>query len=367
MRRLKGAVMLLAAALLAAAPQSAGAWGLRRPSTDSLGYKRSWGLTAIGAETACRAGYSGRGVRIALVDCGLQGANRHVRRNVSAESGDIVPVRYAPVADTHGSWVAEPLGASLNRSGIIGVAYNATLLEIRADMDGGYKGECAFWPRDVAQGLDYAVAHKARIIVLPMQAEHPLGDAFEASLTRAVQSGAVVVIAAGNDQVGQPAYPARYAMDPRFAGSIIVAGAATFQGEIASWSDRAGAAKDHYVLAPGQWVLTDCRDKCHIASGTSFAAPFVAGAIALMMEAHPELNGREAAGRILEASRDMGPPGTDEVYGRGMLDLARAFGPAQTAATTPATANSGPAAVPATTHPSAPQGRSGALRPARGG
>lgn len=331
LRRLKGVGVAFASALLIAAPAPAGAWG-HRPSTDSLGYKLSWGLNAIGAEAAYKAGYTGRGVRIGLIDCGLEGANRHVMRNVSRESGDVVGVRYASVVGQHGPWVAEPLGASLNGRGIIGVAYDATLLEVRADMDGGYKGECAFWPRDVAQALDYAVAHRARIVVLPMEAEHPLGEAFEAALGRLAKSGAVAVIAAGNEQQGQPAWPAQYAADPRYEGSVIVAGAATFKGEMAPWSNRAGATRDHYVLAPGQWVLTDCTDKCHIASGTSFAAPFVAGAIALMMEAHPELSGPAAAARVLAAARDMGEPGVDAVFGRGMLDLTHAFdaGPAST-------------------------------------
>ena len=220
-RSLRGpAAVLLAGALAASAPAAAGAWPWRwvpKPQTDSLEYRRSWPLRAIGAEAAYAAGYTGRGVRIALVDCGVQRRGAGLGRNLSRESADILPARLAHYRDPHGDWVAEPLGAVLDGYGTVGVAYRATLLEIRADMDGGFKGECAFWPKDVARALDYAVAHQARIVILPLQAQHPLGPVFEAALARAVRSGLVVVVAAGNDTLAAPAWPARYAVDPRFA------------------------------------------------------------------------------------------------------------------------------------------------------
>jgi subtilisin family serine protease len=329
-RRLSGAARFIAvmlATLGAAGP--AGAWGrLAQPRADSLEYQRSWGLDAIGAPAAYAAGYTGRGVRIALVDCGLSRRGTDLGRNLSRESADIVPVRAAHFNDRHGAWVAEPLGSRLDGMGTVGVAYNATLLEIRADMDGGYHGECAFWPADVARALDYAVDHKARVVILPLQAEHPLGPVFEAALARATQSGLVVVVAAGNDKLANPAWPARYAADPRFAAAMVVAGASTLSGDMADWSNRAGEAKARFVLAPGQYVATDCEARCQLASGTSFAAPFVAGAVALMMEAHPELSGPEAAERVLAAARPLDGPNQAAVSGRGMLDLARAFPPA---------------------------------------
>jgi subtilisin family serine protease len=325
MRRLRTAAYLFSAIGLAAGTSGCVADAVPRPRVDSLEYQRSWGLDAIGAQAAYAAGYTGRGVRIGLIDCGVTRRDADLGRNLSRESADLVPVRAAQIHDPHGNWVAEPLGSVLDGRGTVGVAYKATLLEIRADMDGGYKGQCAFWPGDLARALDYAVEHRARIVTLPVQAQHPLGSVFEAALTRAAEAGVVVVIAAGNDAASAPAWPARYAADPRYARAVVVAGAATLSGEVAKWSNHAGPASARYVLAPGEWVLTDCRSRCQLATGTSFAAPFVAGAIALMMEAHPELTGPEAADRVLAAARPLEGGGGPAVWGRGMLDLARAF------------------------------------------
>jgi subtilisin family serine protease len=314
--------LLAASLMLALTPVEAGARG---PRVNSDEYRRSWGLEAIGARAAYQAGLTGKGVTIAVVDCGLSKTQREVMRNVSRRSKDVVEARTMPVMDPHGSYLAGPLSAALNGRGMVGVAYNATLLALRADIDGGLFGACAFRPSDIARALDYAVDQKARVIVLPVQGRKPMGAAFEAALGRSVASGAVVVIAAGNRNGPDPSWPARYAVDPRYAGSIVVAGATGYYGAIAPWSNRAGQVKPYYIAAPGEWVLTNCLDLCQLVSGTSFSTAYVAGGLALMMEAWPTLSGREVAARILATARDAGPEGVDDTYGRGVLDLTRAF------------------------------------------
>ncbi|HEY0646956.1 S8 family peptidase [Phenylobacterium sp.] len=323
---MRGAGLGLLAVLAAWLPAAADARG---PRTNSDEYKKSWGLEAIGARAAYEAGFTGKGVTVAIVDCGVARAQREVLRNVSRRSTDVVPDRRLPISDPHGAYTAAPLAAALNGRGMVGVAYNATVLAVRADVEGGLFGRCAFKPSDLARGLDYAASQGARVVVLPLQHGKPLGDPFEAALKRTVDAGVVVVIAAGNRNGPDPSWPAMYAVDPRFSGAIVVAGATGYYGELTSWSNRAGQVKPWYVAAPGEWVLTDCKAKCALVSGTSFSTSYVAGGLALMMEAWPQLSGREVAARLLATARDAGDAGVDDVYGRGVLNLGGAFAAAE--------------------------------------
>lgn len=299
----------------------------RVPDVTSGEYLRSWGLGVINAHNAYQAGATGRGVTVAMVDCGLQDARREVLRNVSRDSVDILAAdRTQPATDRHGIHMAGPLGSAHNGRGLLGVAYNAKLLSVRADMEGGFNGECAFRASVLARAIHYAADQKARVIVLPLQANRPLGAAFEAALQHAVDAGSVVVIAAGNRAGEQPTFPARYAADPRFAGSLVAVGATRADGELTRWSNRAGATQAYYLAAPGERIVTDCgRRTCSLVSGTSFAAAYVAGALALVMEARPELSGREALTLLLENARDGGDPGADPTYGWGVLDIGKVF------------------------------------------
>jgi subtilisin family serine protease len=312
------------AALLMTLAACASAAGPARPRTNSLEYRLSWGLETVNAKAAYRAGATGRGVTIALVDCGLEHAQPELRRNVSARSVDLNPRRADAEPMRHADYVAGPLGSALDGRGLVGVAYNATLLSVRADFDGGWNGQCAFRPDDVARGLDYARANGARIAVLPLQASRPLGARFETALQRALDSGMAVVIAAGNGAEDQPSWPARYAADSRFAGGVVVVGAARADGSFAEWSNRAGAAAPYYVTAPGEGIITDCgRRYCKRVSGTSLAAPYVAGALALISEARPDLDGRDAIDLLLRSAHR--PAEADLSRGRGLLDIGQAF------------------------------------------
>ncbi len=262
-----------------------------------------------------------------MIDCGLHQAPREVMRNVSRNSVDILAAeRTLEPTDRHGSYMAAPLGSALDRKGLVGVAYNVSLLSVRADMEGGYEGKCAFKPSAIARAVTYAADQRARVIVLPLQANKPMGAAFEAALQRAVDAGSVVVIAAGNRAADQPTFPGLYAADPRFAGSLVAVGAAKPSGELTSWSNRAGPTRAWYIAAPGDRIITDCGDKtCRMVSGTSFAAAYVAGALALVMESRPELSGREALALILQNARDTGEPGADPTSGWGVLDVGKVF------------------------------------------
>jgi hypothetical protein len=232
----------------------------------------------------------------------------------------------------HATWVADVIGAEFNNFGTVGVAYQSTILSIRADSIGSCTANsdtCSFDPDDLATGITYAVAHGARVINLSVGGPGALGSDFEAALQAAVQAGVVVAIAAGNDGGVNPEYPAMYAVDTRYLGSVLAVGATTSTGVLASYSDKAGSAALGYVVAPGDSIFTDCgtNNLCDVVSGTSFAAPHVAGALALLLQAFPTLTGAQAVTILETTANHTGIYANSAVYGFGLIDLQTAFAP----------------------------------------
>ncbi len=312
---LRFAAVIATLSLAACAPKG--------PMKGSIEYNLSTGLRAVNAQPAYDAGFTGRGVMVALIDCGIDKKRGELGKNLSPLSTDLNPERKVILADRHGDEVAGPLGSKLDGHGLAGVAYNATVLSVRADFDGGWKGQCGFYPRDIARALDYAVEKGARVAVLPFRADQRFGPKFEASLQRAVDAGVAIVISSGNESSGQPSWPARYATDPRFEGSIVVAGGARKDGSLAPWSNRAGRTSGWFIIAPGEDVVTDCGGQyCRRVSGTSVSAAYVAGGLALIMQAKPDINARGAIELLLRSARLVGDP---EDAGRGSLDIGAAF------------------------------------------
>ena len=89
-----------------------------------------------------------------------------------------------------------------------------------------------------------------------------------------------------------------------------------------------GARAITILVAPGVNILAPAvGGGAALVSGTSFAAPHVSGAAALVLQAAPFLSGAEVVELLLDSASDLGAPGTDAVYGRGLLDLAAALGP----------------------------------------
>ena len=296
-------------------------------SQDRRAYRLSWGVRAIGADRLHNLGITGKGVTVAVIDSGLAGASAGLAHSISNASIDIIPGRKDPThSDRHAIYIAETLVGSPEDEGAVGVAYDAQVLSVRADNDDECKKECSFSARNLSKAVDYAVSAKVRVIDLSLAGDEPLGPRFEASLTRAIKSGAVVVIAAGNDGKAQAEWPGRYAADPRFAGSVVAVGAVNKDGEMAAFSNRAGLARATYISAPGQKVVTDCdAETCALISGTSFAAPHVAGALALLMQAFPDMSGKQALDLLLRSAQGANNPEGDTIYGRGRLDVYRAY------------------------------------------
>ncbi|WP_312146134.1 S8 family peptidase [Brevundimonas sp.] len=288
-------------------------------------------MVNAGAIAAWQTGATGRGVTVGVVDSGIKLDHQDLAVNISPRSTDIITGRGQPQGeDRHGTRVSSIIAAPFNGFGTVGVAFNATILSIRADISDCRDPDntVCFRSSDLANALDYAVANGAKVINLSLGGEGALGSTFEAALQRAINAGVVFAIASGNEAGANPEWPGRYASDPRFQGGIIVTGAHDSANQIASFSNRAGVSQSWFLSAPGVEVIVDCEDtSCWRVNGTSFASPAVAGALALLLEAFPNLTGRQAVEILLRTGREAGDTGTDVIYGRGLLDIARAFQP----------------------------------------
>jgi hypothetical protein len=275
-------------------------------------------------------GISGAGILAAIIDSGIAPASAEFAGRISAESQDLAGSRGLKDEGNHGTPVAAMLAAARDDTDVQGIAYGATLLVLRTDTPGSCatEGGCSHDDQTIARAIDIAVHNHARVINISLGSDNSGSSAFHAAVARAAAAGVVVVMAAGNNPNADPEKFAQIADDPAVKGLVVVAGASNQNGDIADFSARAGVASAHYLLALGERVQAFDQDGTpYLYSGTSFATPQIAGAVALLAQAFPNLTGRQIVELLFATAVDLGAGGVDPVYGNGRLDLSRAFQP----------------------------------------
>ncbi|MET0180289.1 MAG: S8 family peptidase, partial [Novosphingobium sp.] len=321
---------------------------------DTQEYRRSDGPLFHRAITAWERGATGRGVTLAIVDSGIDIDSPEFAGRISAASADVTGAgRSIDGEDDHGNQVALIAAAARDNTGILGIAFDATIQVLRADQPGSCATEragdddsgCKFPDSSIAAGLDRAVSAGARVVNLSIGGS-PIGSTLRSAVARAASAGVVVIVSAGNDGAStdssiNPNQPDPFASSTLAAGdgNVILAGSVDDNGVISSFSNRAGSAAPFFLNALGENVccvyangvlrITNSggRQFVTVVSGTSFSAPQITGAVALLAQAFPNLSGRQIVDLLLRSARDAGAPGTDAVYGRGILDIANAFAP----------------------------------------
>lgn len=318
-------------------------------------YRDSDGPSQHGAITAWEAGRTGAGQTIAIIDTGIDANSPEFAGRILPASRDVTAGgRSIQAEDDHGTNVALVAAAARNGTGILGIAFDAPLLILRADQPGscadtgGNTNEpaCSFVDSSIARGVDAAVSAGARVVNISLGGSDGIGTPLRDAVARASAAGVVVVVAAGNGGTGNrpgvdPGQPSAFAAELRAAGgnNVIIVGSVDAGNQISSFSQRAGTEAAWYLTARGErvccvyengqiFVGRDANGSFTLEfSGTSFATPQVAGAVALLAQAFPNLSGQEIVRLLLESARDAGAAGTDGVYGRGILDIAAAMAP----------------------------------------
>ena len=307
------------------------------PNYDTAGYRATTGAVAMNALAAYQRGATGKGVALGIIDSGIDTTNALFAGRIASASSDVAGTRGITDEDGHGTAVA--FTAAGGRDGVRaqGVAFDATLVVLRADRPGscsstagGDAGSgCAFPLDAITRGLDVARQSGAKVVNISLGANETPPASLTAAIGRATAAGMVVVIAAGNDGEADPTALAQIANDASVArGQVIIAGSVNASGVISSFSNRAGQSAAHYLTALGEMVeAPDQTGTRKLWSGTSFAAPQISGAAALLAQAFPNLTAAQIVELLLRTARDTGTAGSDGVYGRGTLDLTNAFQP----------------------------------------
>jgi subtilisin family serine protease len=291
-------------------------------------YQRSNGANAAGALSAYNAGGRGQGVKVAVVDSGINPALAEFAGRIDPASRDVAAGRGVTDTEGHGTAVSAVIAAGRNDSGMMGVAFEATILSLNTSnpKDCSTDGGCKHYDRDIGNAIDIARENGARVINISLGGEGA-GGAVLSAISRATAAGIVVVISAGNES---EANPSGFALQSAAQGNglLIIAGAHDSARQMASFSNRAGDGAQVYLTALGRGVLApDETGALYQWNGTSFSAPVISGAAALLASAFPNLTGAQIVELLLSSADDAGSAGQDSVYGRGILNIARAFEP----------------------------------------
>jgi subtilisin family serine protease len=265
---------------------------------------QQWGLeqAITGAPEAWTQSH-GAGVLVAILDSGVQLNHPDLAKNLWRNPNEIPGNN---VDDDHNGYVDDVNGANIKElngnveddnghgthvAGIVaaqagngvggsGIAPDATIMAVKV-LDANRSGDSS----RLAKGIVYAVDRGAKILNVSINGDGTSGD-LDAALKYAGSKGATVVASAGNNSRDidvTPSYPAS-STEP----AVLVATATTPTGTLISIANRGLRSID--LAAPGGSILSTARGGGYeLREGTSMAAPFVAGSLALLAGARPDL------------------------------------------------------------------------------
>lgn len=292
---------------------------------------RQWALDMVNAYEAWDITRGNHSVVIAVLDTGIDWTHPDLAANMwTDEDGyhgyNFISNNRLPMDDNinsydengvwvpntytyHGTHVAGVASAVINNTvGIAGMA-QAQLMAVKVMNESGEGTDTT-----VSSGIRWAVDHGADIVTMSLGVE-----GMSLTLTNAINyassHGVVLIAASGNSGTSTVSYPAAYPV-------VISVGAVDETGHRASFSNY-GTGLD--VMAPGvQIYSTQVGPSYQYLSGTSTAAPFVAGVVAMMLTVNPYLTPREVSATLNATARDVSIPGYDTSTGWGIVDAFRA-------------------------------------------
>ncbi|MCE7001861.1 S8 family serine peptidase [Kibdelosporangium philippinense] len=277
----------------------------------------------IGTPAAWQAGFTGKGVTVAVLDTGIDATHPDFKGRI-ADAKDFTTDQNPDDTFGHGTHVASTIAGEGKYRG---VAPEATLVVGKVCLPTGCPDSA------ILEAMEWAAKEKkAQIINMSLGGQNgPDVDPLEAAVDRlTAETGALFVIAAGNQ-----AYRPESVSSPSTADAALSVGAVSKQNAIEAYSNEGPRAGDGAikpeVAAPGTNIvaaratnsgLPPVDEIYTMASGTSMATPHVAGVAALLLQQRPTLKAAELKSLLIGSST-----GEGAVYsvGSGRVDVARAI------------------------------------------
>lgn len=283
-------------------------------------YIDQWGLGKIGAPQAWDVTLGSRSVVVAVIDTGVWWTHTDIQANMWTNpldgsthgydfvDGDTNPMDVDPGGVYHGTGVAGVIAAITDNGQWVAGTAQVSVMAVRAL---GPNGQGSSF--NTSQAIRWAANNGADIINLSLGTNETFGGPTDIQLAidYAWARGALIVGAAGNSGTGSLDYPARLP-------NVVSVAAIDETGLKASFSNY-GPGLD--LAAPGDRILTlDGGNDIHYLRGTSFAAPFVTAAAALLLSLDGNLTNVELW-NILNSTAVMPAGGTSTNYGWGVVNV----------------------------------------------
>ncbi|MEN8701911.1 S8 family peptidase [Bacillus infantis] len=272
-----------------------------------------WGYTRVNAGASKSNGWTGKGVKIGIIDSGIR--KDHPDLRVAGGVNFVEGASSYNDDQGHGTHVAGIAAALDNDIGSVGVAPDAELYAIKVIAQTG-EGNLS----DIVAGISWAIQQKLDIINMSVTA--PEGSyLLNETLTKAYNSGMLIFAASGNAINGAPAnadvlFPARYP-------SVIAVGSVNQNNERSAFSYYGNSLE---FTAPGEKVWSTyiaAKDYAYL-TGTSMATPYTAGIAALYKQAYPEMTNIQIRTLMQASAIDLGMKGKDAEYGYGLVQAPEA-------------------------------------------
>ncbi len=273
---------------------------------------KQWSLNSLEINSAWNKGYEGEGVRVAIIDSGVNSLHEDFEGAVFDKGKNMIDGSH-DVRDEmgHGTFVAGVIAATRdNGIGIAGLCDDVTVVPIKCfgksmETNASYIISAIYEAVDV---FDCDVINLSLGMDVDMQS-------MRRAVTHATEQGVIIISAVGNDGTSVLNYPAAY-------DNVIGVGSIDMKNKVTSFSQKNGSV---FVVAPGAGVISTgykTDTDYVIGEGTSYSSPHVAVAAAIMKQYQPKSTPTDFAELLKLSAIDLGQPGYDTSYGYGRIDIA---------------------------------------------